>query len=67
MDRYTKAIVAALMAGLGALGTAFADGHVTATEWVVVAGAAVAGLTAVWAAPANTVPASRPGEEGEQK
>ena len=56
MDRYTKAIVAALMTGLGALGTALADGHVTATEWVIVASAVVAGLTAVWASPANTVP-----------
>lgn len=67
MDRYTKAIVAALMAGLGAIGTALADGHVTATEWVVVAGAVVAGLAAVWASPANTVPAQAPGGGGEQK
>lgn len=53
MNAYVKAVVAALMAGLGAVGTALADGQVTATEWVVAASAVVAGFAAVWASPKN--------------
>jgi hypothetical protein len=51
VDRYAKAIVGAVMAFLGALGTGLADGHVTATEWVVAASAAVASLALVWGVP----------------
>lgn len=51
MDQYAKAIVAAVMAGLGALGTALADGSVTATEWVVVASSVFAALALVWGVP----------------
>ena len=51
MDRYAKAIMGALAGGLAALGTALADGQVTATEWVVVAAGAVAGLGLVWGVP----------------
>lgn len=51
MSKYAKAIMGGLTAGLAALGTALADGQVTATEWVVVAGAVVAGLGFVWGVP----------------
>lgn len=54
MDRYAKAIMGGVVAGLGALGTALADGQVTATEWVVVASAVVAGLGLVWGVPNKT-------------
>jgi hypothetical protein len=64
MDRYAKALIAALTGGLGALLTALADGHVTATEWVVTGLAAVAGLGAVWATP--NAPATRPAEGGDR-
>lgn len=51
MDKYTKAIVGAVMTGLGALATAYGDGHVTGQEWVTVATAAVATLALVWGVP----------------
>ena len=51
MDRYAKAIVGAVMAGLGALGAALADSSITATEWVVVASAVLGALALVWAVP----------------
>ncbi len=56
MDQYAKAIVAAVMAGLGALGTALADGSVTATEWVVVASSVFAALALVWGVPNAPAP-----------
>jgi len=48
---YAKSIVAALLAGLGALGTALVDNTVTPAEWVGVATAALAGLGIVYAVP----------------
>lgn len=51
MDKYAKAIIGAVVAGAGALGTAIADGHVTAQEWVFILATAVAGLAAVWGYP----------------
>ena len=51
MDKYAKAIMGGLTAGLSALGTALADGQLTATEWVVVAAAVMAGLGLVWGVP----------------
>lgn len=65
MDRYVKAIVAAILAGVGAVGVALADGHVTAAEWVVIAGAVVTSLGGVWAAPANAPAALADGSEGK--
>jgi hypothetical protein len=59
MSRYAKAIVAALVAGLGALQVAQADNHVTSNEWVQVASAVVAALGLVWGvqnAPAKSDP-----------
>lgn len=45
--QYYKAVVGALIAGLTALGTAAADGHVTKEEWIGVALAALATSTGV--------------------
>lgn len=51
MSEYLKAIFGGAAAGLTALGTAVADGHVTAVEWVAVLLAAVATAGAVWGVP----------------
>jgi hypothetical protein len=51
MDKIAKAVVGALLAGLGSVGVALSDGHVTATEWVVTAVAVVTALAGVWAVP----------------
>ena len=51
VDRYAKAIVGAVTAGVGAVGVALADDSVTATEWVVVAMSVLVSLAAVWGYP----------------
>ncbi len=61
LDRYAKAIVGSAMAFLSALGVALSDGHVTPTEWVVAASAAVASLALVWGVP-NSAPLALPAE-----
>ena len=61
LDRYAKAVIGATTAALGAVLTGLADGHVTATEWVMAALAGVAGLGAVWATP--NAPAAQPDEK----
>ncbi|MEU5721565.1 hypothetical protein ABZ783_07060 [Micromonospora sp. NPDC047738] len=48
---YAKAVVAGLLAGLGALGTALVDNTVTPAEWVGVASVTLATLGAVYAVP----------------
>lgn len=48
---YAKALTAALTAGVGALGTALADGTVTGPEWAGVVVAALAALGATYAVP----------------
>jgi hypothetical protein len=53
---YLKAVVAALVAGLGALGTALADNQVAPVEWVAVAVATLVAGGAVWRVP-NAGPA----------
>jgi hypothetical protein len=52
--RYAKAIVALILAFLGALGTALTDGVVTPLEWVAVATATVTTAGTVWAVPNKT-------------
>lgn len=52
--QYAKAIIAGLLAGLGALGTALLDNEIAPVEWVGVASAVLTGL-AVWRVP-NTPP-----------
>lgn len=55
MDRYAKAIVGALTAGLGAYGAAVADGStVTGAEWVAISIAAIGALGFVWSVPNAT-------------
>lgn len=51
MFKYAKAIVAALAAGAGTLGTALADDKVTTGEWVLVALAVLGALGVTWAVP----------------
>jgi len=48
---YAKAVLAAAIAGLGALGTALTDGSVSTAEWVAVASAVVVALGVVWGVP----------------
>lgn len=48
MDKYAKAIVGMILAILGSLQVAMADGSVTGTEWVTIAIAAVVVLGGVW-------------------
>lgn len=69
MNKYAKAVVAALVAGLGALQFALKDNTVSTTEWVQVGSTAVAALGLVWgvqnapaaaASPVVPVPAELP-------
>lgn len=55
MDKYAKAIVGAVMAFLGALGTALTDGSVTANEWVTIASFTVGALAVIWGVPNKQV------------
>ena len=55
MSQYAKAIVAALTAGLIAAQTAITDGHITSSDWVTIALAAL-GALAVYAVPNATPP-----------
>ena len=61
MLAYAKAIVAAVVAGAGVLGTALADNHVTPGEWLGVALAALAALGVTAAVPnkSSSAPADR--------
>jgi hypothetical protein len=51
LDKYAKAFVALLVAGLGSMQVALSDGHVTATEVVVALLAGLAALGLTWAVP----------------
>jgi len=51
MTKYAKAIIAAVLAGLTALGTALIDETVSKGEWVAVAVAFVTALAVVWQVP----------------
>lgn len=51
ISQYAKAIVAALVAGLGCLGASLSDGVMAPAEWVAVAGASVTALGVVWGVP----------------
>lgn len=48
MNKYAKAIVGALVAGLGSLQVALVDNVVTHTEWITVASTTLAALGLVW-------------------
>jgi hypothetical protein len=65
---YLKAILGALVAGLGSLYQALDNGQVSAQEWVAVAIATLAAAGAVYAAPwkpAPWVPAESHTEHGQ--
>jgi len=49
--KIAKAVVGAAVAGLGVLGTALADGKVTAAEWVGAVVAALVALGVIWRVP----------------
>lgn len=49
--QYAKAVVGAAIAGLGALGTALTDGHVSGSEWLVVASTTLVALGGVFGVP----------------
>ena len=51
MNKYAKAIVGAIIAGLGPLYLALSDGHVTGQEWITVATATLTALGVVWGVP----------------
>lgn len=44
-----KAIIGAIVTGLGALSVAVSDDHITAQEWITVAIATLVALGGVWA------------------
>lgn len=48
---YSKAIVAAVLGGLGAAVTALEDGLITGPEWATIVTTLLVGLGAVWAIP----------------
>lgn len=51
MDRYAKAVVGAILAGLSALAPTIADGQITATDWVLAAIATFSAFGMIWAVP----------------
>ena len=51
MISYLKALVGALVAGLGSLYQAFDDDRVTGQEWVAVALATLVALGTIWGVP----------------
>lgn len=62
MNTYAKAIVACLTAALVAAQTAISDGHITSSDWITIALAAL-GALAVYAVPNVTPPTQpRPGK-----
>lgn len=58
MNQYAKTVVACITAGLIAAQTAIADGHITSSDWITIALAAL-GAFGVFVIP-NTAPAPPP-------
>jgi hypothetical protein len=56
MQKYLKAVAAALAAGAASLVTALDDGTITAQEGVTAAVAVLAALGLTWAVPNKTAP-----------
>jgi len=57
INSVTKSITGALIAGLGALQVASADGVVTSMEWTQIGSATLAALILVWGVRNTDVPA----------
>jgi hypothetical protein len=62
LSKYTKSIVAALVAGLGSLQVALVDNVVSTTEWITVGSAVLAALGFVWGVANTKEPAEVPAE-----
>lgn len=61
MNLYAKAIIAALVAGLGSLQVASADDVIVVNEWIQIASATLAAFGFVWGVPNATRPAPTDG------
>lgn len=48
MDKYAKAIVGTIIAGLGSVEVALNDGVITGVEWIQIASAIVAAAGLIW-------------------
>ena len=57
VSRVSKALAAAVAAGVASYGTAVQDGQVAGDEWVTLVVAVVGAFVVVWLAPRNTEPA----------
>lgn len=62
LNVYAKSIIAALVAGLGALQVASGDNVVTVAEWIQVASVTAAALGFVWGVPNAVPPVAPPAE-----
>lgn len=51
LDRYAKALLAAIIAALGVLWTASGDNQITLTEWIQTISAGLGALAVVWGVP----------------
>lgn len=58
-----KSVTGALVAGLGALGTALTDGVVSPAEWVAVVSATLVASYAIWQIPNEETPEQKLGAE----
>ncbi|MFF8406883.1 hypothetical protein ACF06P_35310 [Streptomyces sp. NPDC015684] len=62
VSHYWKAVVAAVVSGAAAAGTALEDGIVTAPETVAIVLAVLGGAGFTWAVPNRAQPKPNPGE-----
>lgn len=62
MGKYAKAVIGALVAGLGILGEGLTDGSLSGQEWIAAAIAALIALGGVYVVP-NRSTAKRPTSE----
>lgn len=56
LSKVWKAVVAGVVAGGGALGTAAQDGTITSAEGLTIGGAILVAVYAVWRVPNRTTP-----------
>ncbi len=65
VSKYAKAVVAAAIAGLGAVGTALTDDVITTGEWWTVAAAVAGALGITWAVPNRTAAPKHAANSGQ--
>lgn len=58
VPQIAKAVIATVVAGAAAIGTALTDGHITGTEWCVIVPAIVVAAGAVFSVPNADKPAA---------